>query len=264
MLQFWADLLPIARDLVAFAAFQQRPEAMSTEAWMNISEFTDAFKLDVAQDKSWFWSTDAHMRTRVLPQLRQGPQPSTVLAQAKDLGAGLIYTRMPNYQVLHQRVLDTLQALDHVGTLPLDRKTRSGLITRGAWPKLYACEVTPMPKADVTSLRAAAKRALGFPRPQCNPWLALNLATHSLNDPEFYIHRARILRLKSYLKKHARKIPNFWDMVQGYREQRGKPGHGPVKTVLATLDELKITPIHNDNGIELRTATAKNSPPGDR
>ena len=200
---------------------------------LTMQVWTEMWKLELDQEKSYIWSCEAGMRkeAKVLGW--------NVVKSAKDLGAQLNYGRSSNVKVQTQRflALDTVWPRLRRCIAPNWQKQR--ILRQALWPKaFYGVSVCTIGWAHIRALRTEAMKALGHQMAGAAPGIRLSILCHEQCDPGFY----QVWHVLSTFRRIARKRPSLVQMWKTYMEHYDGHGkQGPFAKLLEVCQQLRWT-----------------------
>lgn len=188
--------------------------------------FCDLFKLPLAGDKSWLWSTEQSGRKELVGIVLQG-QPVPIKHQERELGFDMTYTKKVSKKVFKTRILKTHAKL---------RKIRQCGVAKIHKPRLVRASAVVVPNGcELRSLCAATAKAIGAGRFCESPYLSLMLTGKDNLDPEFNIVLNALRTLRRLFCMPSYPKQQFLNMVN-------KPGArpGPAASLSKNLKKWKL------------------------
>ena len=126
--------------------------------------FCDLFKLPLAGDKSWLWSTEQSGRKELIGIALQG-QPVPIKHQKRGLGFDMTYTKQVSKKVFKARILKTHAKLRKIRQCGVAKIHKPRLVRASAFAMpAYASQVVVPNGCELRSLRAATAKAIGAGR----------------------------------------------------------------------------------------------------
>ena len=200
---------------------------------ITMQTWSDIWKLELDEEKSYIWSTEARSR-------KDAMQFGWKVEQAaKDLGAQMNYERKGQVSAQAQRI----QALD--GIWPKLKRClaptwkKQQLLRQAIWPKaFYGIATCALGWNHIKLMRTEAMRALGFKLAGASPGLRLSLLCHEQCDPGFY----QTWNVLLTFRRIAHKRPLFVDMWTNYMDKfDGNTKQGPFAKLLEICSQLRWT-----------------------
>ena len=197
--------------------------------------FCDLFKLPLAGDKSWLWSTEQSGRKELVGIVLQG-QPVPIKHQERELGFDMTYTKKVSKKVFKARILKTHAKRRKIRQCGVAKIHKPRLVRASAFATLaYASQVVVPNGCELRSLRAATAKAIGAGRTCESPYLSLMLTGKDNLDPEFNIVLNALRTLRRLFCMPSYPKQQFLNMVN-------KPGArpGPAASLSKNLKKWKL------------------------
>ena len=200
---------------------------------LTMQTWTEMWKLELDEDKSYIWTTTAGTRkeAKVLGW--------DVVKSAKDLGAQLNYGKSNSVKVQTQRFGSLEGIWPKLKRCLAMNWQKQRLLRQAIWPKaFYGVPVCTLGWAHIKSLRTQAMKALGFQFAGAAPGLRLGLLCHEQCDPGFYQAWLVLTTFRRIVKKR----PLFSQMWKEYMEHYdGNAKQGPFAKLLEVCQHLRWT-----------------------
>ena len=151
--------------------------------------------------KTWIWGTDPHM-TQMLEQILCQLVPNTrvaIKANAKDLGAPMLYSGLPVLATVQKRLDKAKNRLTRLKHMKMPLPSRVTMVLGGVYPvAFYAIALQPLGVSHLNSLRGACADSLFGVAPSRNSAIAL-LATPRFLDPVGYVVSVVLRTVRRFL-----------------------------------------------------------------
>ena len=190
----------------------------------------DLLDLQADDSKTYVWATKPALRT----QLRA--LGLLVCTSARELGGVMSFCRATRNSLLVDRCKGTASLFSKLrrSRAPLGQKLAA--LPRKIWARaLHGISACPLARAQLSSLRGSATKALQVCPAGSSAQLRLSLHNDLEADPGFYQLWATIRDLRRMCLKHFDVLPQWQRFMRGFT---GALLHGPFSKLLQVLNEI--------------------------
>ena len=210
---------------------------------VTMQTWSDTWKLELDQDKSYVWATEASVRKEAKSL------GWNVVTSAKDLGAQMNYGKSSHVSVQTARLASLETIWPKLKRCLAPNWKKQQLLRQAIWPRaFYGVATCTLGWAHIRSLRTEAMKALGFQQAGAAPGLRLTLLCHEQCDPGFY----QAWTVSQTFRRMAHKRPLFLNLWINFMENFAGTGRqGPFAKLLEVCGSLRWTieaPILRDHG----------------
>ena len=211
---------------------------LHTVALQETLNITSALRLEVDWRKSFAWARDAESAEwwkQFGPTLLPSPDVFKLLTSAKDLGVAMRYRGPRTLGCLHQRLAEGHARLRRLKHMPLPLASKARIIQSAVWPAVFfGSEGHAVGLRKLAALRTSATKALVGGHHHANPFLAMELLSVQLQDPEVFLLVSALRTLRRALRHHP---ALGWSIVHIAAAADGSPYRvsGPATALSALL-----------------------------